>query len=112
MRTLLLGLARWCWLCVLVLSASDALAFNTSEGNLKQVYDVRHENQELVASDKVYKMAIGLKVFIEDSEDKPFRTVNRYALKPGQSIYMDTRYQSKRYYVDRILIINGGRVNP
>lgn len=80
-------------------------AFDNSEGNLKLINSIDHNSHHVVVGDKRYIMPINFKVYKLDRYVQPYRVVNRYALKVGQSVYVNTRVSSSKAYVDELLIV-------
>jgi len=72
----------------------------------KTVNVVNHNQHFLVIDDFLYYMRINTKVYIYDGKNKPLRKVNRYALKSGQSVTIQTSGTHEKEYVDTLLIHN------
>lgn len=81
------------------------VGFDNSEGNLKKIGRIDHQKQILVISDQEYKMPLNFKVYIATATGK-LRSTNRYALKVGQSVYINAERKSKVSYVNELLIMN------
>lgn len=87
------------------LSVYATSGFNHSPEKLKKIYYIKHDQQELNISDISYKMPLNFKVYKLSSGKTPYRPVNRYALKAGQSVFINTSYRNGFRYVDELLIV-------
>ncbi|ODS24875.1 hypothetical protein AB835_01015 [Candidatus Endobugula sertula] len=93
------------FLLLFFFTMNGVAGFNNSPGQLKEIYDINHKKRKLVISDKTYLMPISLTVYKLDRGAKKPRKVNRYALKKGQKVYINTSIRNSRPYVNEILIM-------
>ncbi len=78
--------------------------FDNSEGQLKRLQNIQHAENLLVIGDNQYIMPIDFKVFRYKNGDT--ERTNRYALKEGQSVYINTEVHAKKDYVTELLIMS------
>ncbi|GAA6150695.1 hypothetical protein [Pseudoteredinibacter isoporae] len=64
---------------------------------------VHHDDQQLVIDDRRFSMPLNFKV-----SDAKGKTVNRFALKIGQSVEYFVRYDEKSniFYIERLKLLN------
>jgi len=91
-------------LLMCLFSFSSVAGFNNSEGQLKSVYLVNHKTHRLVIDDVEYTMPISFKVYKYDTISSRLRTVNRYAIRKGQKVYINTYVRDRRAYVGELMI--------
>jgi len=75
------------------------------EESLLVIDRLDHEANLVVIDDYSYQMPINIKVYKLKLNSKKTRTVNRYALKKGQKVTLNSRRSGKLTYVDSIFII-------
>jgi len=84
--------------------ANDTDPSSQVEGTLRTITMVDHVNHRLVIDDEIYYMPLNVKVYIKSQYSKKNRLANRYALKEGQSVFINAKIQARKSYVSLLLI--------
>lgn len=74
------------------------------EGTARSLLLVDHVNHRLVIDDEIFYMPLNFKVYIKSKYSTSNRLANRYALKAGQSVFIDAEIRSRKNYVNVLLI--------
>jgi hypothetical protein len=74
------------------------------DGTERTLRLVDHVNHRLVIDDEVFYMPLNFKVYIKSQYSTNNRLANRYALKAGQSVFIDAAIRSRKNYVNVLVI--------
>ena len=93
---------RYFWVVSLLTCLSSNVFANNNKDKLSVV---DHRGKLIVVNDKLYKMPINMRVYIMEQPSRKLRKVNRYALKPGQHVYVRSEVRNRQAYAKRVIIV-------
>jgi len=90
---------------IFVISASTIAQDDEEQEPVPVLDRLDHNANVIVVDDRLYSLPLNVKVYKIKVDGSKKRVVNRYALKQGQNVSIDTRQSGKTTYADTIFIL-------
>jgi len=90
---------------IVVMSASITAQADKKQKVLPVLDRLDHNANTIVVDDRLYSLPLNVKVYKVKVDGSQKRVVNRYALKQGQNVSVNSRQSGKKTYADTIFIL-------
>jgi hypothetical protein len=89
---------------IIALFSLSGYSQSDDEYNESRITSVDNASQSMIINDSLFKMLIGLDVYIYDGKTRKKRKVNRYALKKGDLVAFTAETRNRQRYLSEITI--------